>query len=150
LGKESLVKLIPNEARSKNVTRHDFCSWCADTGYVVANRRPAVASAWMKKRELQADGWYEEVAPCPYCEAGYREEFPEPAPSNKYPSKTLWGPDGYWRGIESADLDPLYRPRSAPLSRQENRGRWAELAVKVGFIAKPLDVPLSEREEKAA
>lgn len=127
------MKSIPFEARTKNIGGgKSFCSWCADTGWVTANLRAAKQSAWARQRNIQPNGWYEEVAPCPYCAKGYALEFPEK-------STPVWGVDGYWKHIDEVVLEPMYAPSSKPLSVEENRRRWREeIGPLFGAIGKEL------------
>ncbi len=109
------MKPIGKEARITNVTGSAFCRWCGGDGYVHVSSRP-FKSAWNMTREKPNSGGsmpyegasYAEHAPCPFCEAGFREEFPVPKSTNKHPTKPPWGEDGYWKGREPVDLKPMY------------------------------------------
>lgn len=118
------MKSLPYEARTKNVGAKDFCRWCANDGYVVVALRAAEPMAPLP--QCKPVGEYEEMAPCPYCQAGYREEFPTPASDNSKPVTAPWGPDGFWRGQDLVDLVPLYPSGGVLLSREENRQKWRD------------------------
>lgn len=158
------MKPIPNESRSKNVTGSATCRWCGDDGYVVAFMRP-LGQSWSelsarlgnpnsvprgsKKNPhwLPEEQFFEEMAPCPYCEAGYREEFPVPKSSNAHPTSPPWGPDGFWAPRDYVEIQPLYPKGFHPLSRDENSRRWRELRANIaGSITKDF----SEEERWAA
>ena len=132
------MKALPIEARTKNVgAGAEFCRWCGNDGYVTVNVRPAERATIRPNRD--PEGGYDEVAPCPYCQAGYREEFPVPKTGNAHPTKTPWGADGYWRGAETATLQPLYAKGFHPLTKEENRQRWRdELGPVIGKIPKEI------------
>lgn len=119
------MKPIPFESRTKNQTERDFCRWCGNDGVVVAAVRPVTQTAWAKTRAEKKtrseagatftppDGAvYEEMAPCPYCEVGYKLEFQKDSP---------WFPDGYWRGRDQVDLQPLHgkADERAPASEKD-------------------------------
>jgi hypothetical protein len=137
------VKPVPNESRHKNVTGEETCRWCADTGYVVVLLRPAKASLWAQQRGIQPSGFYEELAPCPYCEAGFREEFPQPGAKNKHPTSSPWRKDGYW-ARQSAEFDApepqaMYGRPFEPLPAEENKRRMLELAEQISAIGRPME-----------
>lgn len=132
------MKPLPKEARTKNVSEHEFCRWCGDSAWVVARLRPAVSGYWSKKRGIQANGWYEELAPCPYCESGYREEFPEPSSKNPHPSKPPWDSRGYWRDVDEIELEPVFPSGFKPLSAEENARRMRDLMGRMGAIGREM------------
>jgi hypothetical protein len=71
------------------------------------------------------------MAPCPYCESGYREEFPK-QDGNHRPTKVPWY-DGFWSQKESEDinLEPLYPHGRTELPVEENRAKMEELMERV-------------------
>ncbi len=128
------MKAIPVEARTQNVGDNSaFCRWCADTGYVTVSLRPSTQPTPKRPKPV---GYYEEMAPCPYCVAGYREEFPVPKQGNSRPTKPTWGDDGYWRGQELGDFQPLYpQGTRVNMTREENLEQAAKiLAVMPGVL----------------
>lgn len=140
------MKPLPKEARNKNVTGNHPCRWCEDTGYVVVGSR-VEKSAWvMSRKRLNAndaiphEGTFEEYAPCPYCEAGFREEFPVPKADNKRPTKPPWGEEGFWRGRDpmEAEIQPARPHGFVPLPIEENTRRMRELTAKMETIVKPM------------
>lgn len=126
------MKPLPLAARTHNRTQRDFCRWCGNDGIVVAQTRNAQAGAWAIERGIHppAGSVYEEMAPCPYCELGFKLEFQE---------KGVWAPDGFWRGRDEVDLIPLHptgQPQPLPLGEARTRARELARAV-VGHFADP-------------
>jgi hypothetical protein len=81
---------------------------------------------------------YEEEGPCPMCQIGYRVEFPPASERLLDPRPGPWGRDGYWRGRDAFDVNPLEKPGSKPLPKPENARRMRELAERVAGIGRPL------------
>lgn len=136
------MKQLPKEARNQNVTGRQECRWCGDIGYVTVYTR-IVKSAWVMSRTrpngdgtLPHDGIQEEAGPCPYCEAGFREEFPVPKDGNRHPTKPPWGEDGFWQGRDVVDIDPVYPKGFSPLPLEENIVRIRELRAKMDKIGR--------------
>lgn len=123
--------------RTRNLTSKDLCRYCRNSGWVVAQTRTErvvefrnasgrrVSCAAQAATSEQV-GTYEveETAPCPLCEQGYANEFPEKDDAGRewFP----FGRDGYWQG-RSIDIEP--EPDTTPLPLDENRRRWKEMVA---------------------
>ncbi len=83
---------------------------------------------------------FEQSAPCPFCEAGFREEFPIPKADNKRPTTPPWGPEGFWRGRDpmESEIQPAYPKGFAPLPIEENARRMRELNEKARNIGRKM------------
>lgn len=107
-------------ANPRNKTRAALglqdCPTCANSGFVVVLRRPTEPCVIRPK--CQHEGDYEEMGPCPYCQAGHTIEFPVEGTG-------MW-PDGYWAHQQSIELEQAYKFTNEPLSIEENRRRWRE------------------------
>lgn len=110
--------------RVQNVSGHGHCEYCCGTG----NQPDHVSRS--------PGGWVfvgysgvgtDQLAPCPYCEAGWIVEFPEKG-------KGPWGFEGYWRGRETAGLEKTCRCSEKPLSPVENKARLAGLMRKLSAV----------------
>ena len=128
------MKPVPRDSRTNNTGtgKYERCDFCADGGYVQAG---SSFSRWLRPDGTVDAVEYLEYAPCPYCLAGYREEFPVPGTNNKQPTRTPWGEDGYWQGRDTADLERL---SGVPLPPAENARRMRELAERMGAIVKEM------------
>lgn len=135
------MKDVPKDARKRNVTGPAECQFCADTGYATVQTR-TVMSAWALARKppnadgsMPHEGVFEEVAPCPFCEAGFREEFPVPRADNKRATSPPWR-DGYWQGREPVEIEAV--GSGSPLSQAENARRMRELAERMAQVTRPM------------
>lgn len=134
------------EARVQNVTGHTRCHDCGDNGWVVVQLRPCGPAMLHGKRRDPAEGAeIEEMGPCPYCEMGFHNEFPET--SERTAIKPPWGPDGFWKGRDFTQLTP-HEPKDArPLPMTEQRRLLAELRAAVAEICKPVERASAEPKE---
>jgi hypothetical protein len=81
----------------------------------------------------------EEYAPCPFCERGLAEEFPDLSRATKSePISSPWGEHGYWQGREPVDIRLLNASDNRPLRKEENAQRLLELRERMGYIAKEI------------
>lgn len=131
------MKTLSMKERNRNSRRRTYskrerCRWCADTGFVVVQTRQDP----YPRRHLE-DGQavvkttvatIEEMGPCPYCEQGYYEEFGGDNPSV---IGTPWGKDGFWRGRDQGDLEPMEQSGEQQLSKEENLRRLRELTASI-------------------
>jgi hypothetical protein len=101
----TVLSLVPPPAaRTRNVSAKERCRYCLDTGYVVVQTR--------------AERW-EEMGPCPMCERGFAEEFPDYSRCTKAaPVRTPWGDDGFWKGRPPVDLQPVESADPQPVPRE--------------------------------
>jgi hypothetical protein len=107
----AVISLVPPPpARTQNVSARERCRYCLDTGYVVVQTRTAV---WRK-----TSGEFEEVGPCPMCERGFGEEFPDYSRCTKTPPvRSPWGEGGFWKGRSPVELQPLESEDARPVPR---------------------------------
>lgn len=95
------------------------CGWCGNDGIVFV-------------------GWSrcgtDQMAPCPYCEVGFRAEF-----GKRVDGRGAWGSDGYWRGRQTGGLERLGRYEPLPVA--ENRSRLRALAARVAELTRDLPKP---------
>lgn len=98
------MKPLPAEARIANITSKPdwnkhvaLCKHCGDTGAVTAMLR------------RYGEDFIEELAPCPYCQLGYRLEH------------SHYGTEGYWQGREAYDIKPLYPNGTEVVNQTELR-----------------------------
>jgi hypothetical protein len=122
LEKEELMtelRLVPpkrSSVRTRNVTAREYCGWCSGNGYVVYALREERYIFRRGDRVVEKLARFEEYAPCPYCERGFGEEFPDPTKQEKAsPCKAPWdGENGFWQGRSCDGIRPLIEPiRSA-------------------------------------
>src|SRR5262249_1419389 len=119
-GAQVLELLPPPPARSRNISARERCRYCLDTGYVTVQTR---SEPW--KRQILVDGrkvWKETVAeiedvgPCPMCERGFAEEFPDLSRCTKAaPIRPPWGEEGFWKGRPPIELQPLESSNPEPV-----------------------------------
>lgn len=76
--------------RTQNVSQDEHCRYCCGTG--VKSGMGWVFVGW-------SGVGTEQLAPCPFCEAGFAVEFPEGG-------KGPWGADGFWQGRSTAGVEP--------------------------------------------
>lgn len=121
---------LPPEARTQNRSKWGFCKWCRNTGLVVAQTRPVRPSVFMEQHGIRPaePGAIEEMAPCPYCEKGWHQEFQAGAP---------WGPDGFWKGRTHAELTP--ETDEVALLPSVQRDKMRELGQQLGLL--PREIP---------
>ena len=128
---------LPREARTRNRSGAEHCRFCDDTSYVVVAVRYALKHGNGEERV----GPFEEVGPCPFCELGFAEEFPDLSKRKEQsrPTEPPWGDAGFWQGRPTTEIRPLYEGPRRFLSHEENARRMRLLAAKVGAVAKPVD-----------
>jgi hypothetical protein len=115
--------------RFANVTGHAVCPHCVD-GLALVQTRPATASivrphGRLERREAQ--GSYEEYGPCPWCELGFKVEYPEEKHARAWPL-------GYWQGRPPVVVDPP-PANPEPLSVAENALRLKLLERRYEMVA---------------
>lgn len=111
--------------RTKNLSEHATCAYCRETGYVV-NEGP------------DGKGYDCIVAPCPFCEAGAREEFPTVDANDRSKIRPPWDPiKGYWQGRSLAHLDPERKGAEITLSAEEQKQHLAAMGRTLGWLQRP-------------
>jgi hypothetical protein len=118
-----------------NLTGHDHCQYCADSGWVEVHSGDPVDAEWLRRVRkldtrhrmtagLQRAVYAESVAPCPKCEQGKTNEFP-PDGKDGTPGFRLtpWGQDGYWQGRDHSWLRPL--PDGKPMHASDAKAAAA-------------------------
>jgi hypothetical protein len=137
------VKPLPDGTRTRNVTLsktlRETCQRCDDTGYVVVQTRPAEPYVLGGNRVEPAEGaCYDEMGPCPFCEKGAAEEFPDESKQNKAkPITSPWDAgEGFWQGRAPTDIPS--RGSNEPLPLEENKRRLAELQERMGWVGHPM------------
>ncbi len=107
------MKALPAEARTQNVTpakeKRERCRYCLDNGYIHVETDRTQSYA------------YERYGPCPYCERGMYEEFPDTSArqrseKNCVPIASPYGPDGFWKGRDLPHIEPLEQYDTIPLT----------------------------------
>ncbi len=115
--------------RFANVTGHATCPHCID-GLALVQTRPATASIVRPHGRLErreASGDYEEYGPCPWCELGFKVEFPVEKQDRTWKL-------GYWQGRPGVVVDPP--PVDPPaLSGAENLLRTRLLERRYEMVA---------------
>lgn len=100
-----------SEQRIRNISANQRCHWCID-GLAEIGTRP------------EGHGHAPMYAPCPYCEAGARLEFPTKA-------KARW-PNGYWQGRDPAgEITPPPR-QGTPLPTAMGARLSREMVARLG------------------
>ena len=103
------------------------CHYCGNARYVVVYPRPC-RPFFDGKRICQPPkgACAEEMAPCPMCEGGFREEFPA-----KSWTRSPWGEEGFWKNRSDYDIQPLEDPHAMP--PPPARERLRELIFSLNF-----------------
>jgi hypothetical protein len=124
----TLEQRIPNDRRTPRLQR-EYCRWCGDSGYVVvrtradiSTRQVRIGTGWQSKT-VRAE--HDEYGPCPYCRRGFYEEYGDPEhQQNQPPVEPPWGPEGFWRGRELPELQPLGSLASERVPIPEEARAW--------------------------
>lgn len=118
--------------RTKNLTERAACNYCRETGYVIA--------------EGPAGDYDCAYAPCPFCEIGYREEFPDLTEKKAHKIRPPWDPEkGYWQGRSISYLEPECRGSSYSLPPAEQRAQLRAMGEKLGWIVQDVDSQIEPR-----
>jgi hypothetical protein len=125
-GAQVISLVPPPPAHTQNISGRERCRYCLDTGYVTVQMRSdpwtrGVAVKGQKDRELKTTvGEYEELGPCPMCERGFGEEFPDYSRCAKTPPvRSPWGEEGFWKGRAPVDLQPMESADRHPVPREQ-------------------------------
>lgn len=124
--------------RTKNISGRESCAYCRETGFVVAEGP-------------DENGYDCAYAPCPFCEAGYREEFPEVNANEKHRIRTPWHPEsGYWQGKPTAHLVPERKGPEYHLSREEQKEHLRAMGKVLGWALRSVDEEIEPRKATPA
>ena len=132
------MERVPLEARIKNRTGKERCRWCAGNGYVVVQTRKPdrvrVAGTRIQG-EASTESFHDEMGPCPFCESGFAEEFPDTSKDTSI--RPPWGEEGFWKGRQPVELVPLEAADARPLPPAVQRERLRELLETTGLGSIP-------------
>ncbi len=117
--------------RFQNVSGHEHCPHCIDGLALVGFRAAAgvivVPHGRVMRKDPVEDARYEEYAPCPWCEKGFKAEWPNET------RQRVWK-GGYWQGRPPVVEDPpAAEPK--PLPARENQLRLKLLLNRYERIA---------------